>query len=370
MSTLEAVTVPKWGMTMTEGTIVQWLVGEGDSITKGDEIVEIETTKLTNVVEASVSGKVLRIVLAEGVTAPVGALAAVVGSEEATEEEIEVFIASYAARAGAGASGEGGGGSRQIEVDGVSVNFLEAGEGEGSVVVLLHGFGGDLSTWMFNQGELAAEFRTVAIDLPGHGASSATPNSDVFDGTVAAVLGVIAEIGAEKVHLVGHSFGGGVAAAVAAHLGARVSSLSLIAPIGLTDSMSGDFLTDFVAADRRRPLQKVLERLVADPSKITAEMVEGTLSFKRLEEVPEALGRLAGAIADGDRQLRDITGELAGLGCPVQLIWGAQDQILPVPAQAPGNARLMIIEEAGHMPQMETASAVNRELVGLMRSAG
>lgn len=370
MSKIEAVTVPKWGMTMTEGTIVAWLVAEGDVISKGDEIVEIETTKLTNVVESAVSGRVLRIVLPEGTTAPVGALAAVIGGDAATEEEIEAFIASYAARAGSGGTAETGQSARQIDVAGTSVNFAEAGVEGSPVVVLLHGFGGDLTTWMFNMGELAAEYRTVAIDLPGHGASSVIRGGDVLEGTVAAVLGVIAEAGAERVHLVGHSYGGGVAAAVATRLGEKLASVSLIAPIGLSESMSGDFLTDFIAADRRRPLQKVLERLVADPEKITSDMVEGTLNFKRLEEVPEALGRIASVIADGDRQLFDISEDLARLSCPVLLIWGSQDQIVPLPAVVPGKALLKTIEAAGHMPQMEAAGAVNRELLAVMRSAG
>lgn len=370
MSKIEAVTVPKWGMTMTEGTIVTWLVQEGDVISKGDEIVEIETSKLTNVVESIAAGTLRRIVLSEGVTAPVGALAAVVADPAATEEELEAFIASYAARAGTGGEDADVPTARKVEVDGAAVNFLSLGADEGPVAILLHGFGGDLGTWMFNQDDLAAELRTVAIDLPGHGGSAPTRNTDAFAGAVAAVLGVIETLGADRVHLVGHSFGGGVAAAVARALGDRAATVSLIAPIGLGPQMAGDFLTDFIAADRRRPLQKVLERLVADPGKITAEMVEGTLSFKRLEEVPEALMQIAAAIADGNRQRRDIRGDLAALRCPVQLIWGAQDQILPDPSEAPGAARLVTLEGVGHMPQMEASGSVNRELLTLIRSAG
>ncbi|PDT08565.1 acetoin dehydrogenase dihydrolipoyllysine-residue acetyltransferase subunit, partial [Rhizobium sp. J15] len=49
MSLIEAVTIPKWGMTMTEGKITQWMIGEGGSVARGQEILEIETTKVTNV---------------------------------------------------------------------------------------------------------------------------------------------------------------------------------------------------------------------------------------------------------------------------------------------------------------------------------
>jgi pyruvate dehydrogenase E2 component (dihydrolipoamide acetyltransferase) len=370
MSKIEAVTVPKWGMTMTEGTIVAWLVAEGDVISKGDEIVEIETTKLTNVVESAAAGTLRRIVLGEGTTAPVGALAAVVVEGEASEDEIAAFIASYAARAGAGADSDAGPTALSVEVDGAVVNYLSMGAEDGPAVVLLHGFGGDLTTWMFNQGDLAGELRCVAIDLPGHGNSAVTRNADAFEGAVAAALGVIDALGIKTVHLVGHSFGGAVAAMVARRLGTRVASVSLIAPIGLGPEMSGDFLTDFIASDRRRPLQKVLERLVADPSKITTDMVEGTLNFKRLEGVPEGLEEIAAAIADGNRQLREIAGDLAALSSPVQLIWGEDDQIVPVPADVPGNAVLKVLSGAGHMPQMEASAAVNRNLLGLIRTFG
>ena len=370
MSKIDAVTVPKWGMTMTEGTIVSWLVAEGDAISKGDEIVEIETTKLTNVVESSVAGKLRRIVLSEGTTAPVGALAAVVDDGDATEEEIEAFIASYASRAGSGDEGEAQPVVRSIKVDGADVSYLSMGAEDGPVALLIHGFGGDLTTWMFNQGDIAGELRCVAMDLPGHGNSARTRNADAFEGAVAAALGIVDALGADQVHLVGHSLGGAVAAVAARRLGGRAASLSLIATIGLGAEMSGDFLTDFIAADRRRPLQKVLERLVSDPSKITTDMVEGTLNFKRLEEVPEALADVASAIADGNRQLRDIADDLAALRCPVQLIWGEADQIVPVPAAVPGNVELKVLPGAGHMPQMEASIAVNRHLLGLIQTGG
>lgn len=65
------VKIPKLGMTMTEGTIVRWLVAQGDPIEKDQIIVEIETEKLVNEVAAPVKGRLARIVLEEGVTAQV-----------------------------------------------------------------------------------------------------------------------------------------------------------------------------------------------------------------------------------------------------------------------------------------------------------
>ena len=366
MSLIEAVTIPKWGMTMTEGTITQWMIGEGETVVRGQEILEIETTKVTNVLEAATGGILRRVVLPEGTTAPVGALAGVIADEAATAEEIDAFIASYADRLGTGEGGEGGAAvPRTVTVDGATINLLEAGEASEDIVLFLHGFGGDLTTWLFNQPAVAEKMRTVSVDLPGHGGSSPAAGNDVVSTISSTVGAATRDLGQGKIHLVGHSFGGAIAARIAASDPTRVASLTLLAPIGLSKTMSRDFLVDFIAAERRRPLQGVLERLFADPSKITNDMVEGTLRFKRLEGVPEALSAIADAIADEDRQLQSIGETLGALACPVLLIWGEQDQIVPAPnaGDLPANVELRIIPDVGHMPQMEASSTVNDAII-------
>ena len=65
------VLLPKWGMGLEEGTVIQWLKAEGDTVTQGEPIVEIETAKATQAVEAPVSGRLSRILLPVGETAPV-----------------------------------------------------------------------------------------------------------------------------------------------------------------------------------------------------------------------------------------------------------------------------------------------------------
>ena len=65
------VIIPKAGMGTTEGTISQWLKKEGDSVTQGEVIVEVETAKAIEELEAPVSGILSKILLAEGETAEV-----------------------------------------------------------------------------------------------------------------------------------------------------------------------------------------------------------------------------------------------------------------------------------------------------------
>jgi pyruvate/2-oxoglutarate dehydrogenase complex dihydrolipoamide acyltransferase (E2) component len=65
------VNLPKWGMGLEEGTVVQWLKAEGDKVKKGEPIVEIETAKATQQVEAPASGTLVKILVAVGETTAV-----------------------------------------------------------------------------------------------------------------------------------------------------------------------------------------------------------------------------------------------------------------------------------------------------------
>jgi pyruvate/2-oxoglutarate dehydrogenase complex dihydrolipoamide acyltransferase (E2) component len=80
MADLIPVVMPKWGLAMDEGTVAGWHFTEGDAVQAGAELVDIETSKLLNTLEAKQPGVLLRIVCEEGVVAPCGALIAVLGA--------------------------------------------------------------------------------------------------------------------------------------------------------------------------------------------------------------------------------------------------------------------------------------------------
>lgn len=87
----ENIVMPKLGMTMTEGTVEEWLKEEGDQVEKGDGIFTISSEKLTQEVEATSSGTLLKQVIAAGDTATVGSTIAIIGEEgEDVKEKVSM----------------------------------------------------------------------------------------------------------------------------------------------------------------------------------------------------------------------------------------------------------------------------------------
>ena len=91
---LDAVTIPKWGIEMTHGTIVAWHKSVGDAVKAGEEIVDIETDKIVNSFEARSSGTLVRQLAEVGDELPVGHLIGVIASDAVTEDAIDAFIAA------------------------------------------------------------------------------------------------------------------------------------------------------------------------------------------------------------------------------------------------------------------------------------
>src|SRR5205085_1249917 len=364
------ITMPKWGLTMTEGKVLGWLKHEGDGFKEGEELLEIETSKITNVFEAAEGGTLRRIVAEAGTTLPIGALLAVAAPATVPDAEIEAFVAGFVAPEPTGdtAAEDTGAAPRDIEAGGRRLRVLDLGGGDAIPVVLIHGFGADLNGWMFTQPALAESRRAVALDLPGHGGSAKEVGGGDAETLAAALSDALAALGIDKAHLVGHSMGSAIATTLAKEQPQRVASLTLIAPAGLGPEINGAFIDGFVRAQRRREMQEVLTSLVHDPALVSRQMVEDVLRFKRLDGVQSALETIARAWFPDGRQAVDIRPKLADLPIPVQIIWGRDDRIIPI-AQAEdlmarcaiGGGQLArldlagihILDQAGHLPHME-----------------
>ncbi|HSN70165.1 MAG TPA: dihydrolipoamide acetyltransferase family protein [Steroidobacteraceae bacterium] len=96
MSTrIHPITMPKWGIEMQEGTITAWQIAPGQQIAKGEPLLDVETEKIVNSVEAPVAGTLRRIVADVGETHAVGALIGVFADPEVSDSDIDAFIAAF-----------------------------------------------------------------------------------------------------------------------------------------------------------------------------------------------------------------------------------------------------------------------------------
>lgn len=369
---IHPVSMPRWGMTMTEGTVVGWLAEAGAPVAPGDELVEIETTKVVNALEATAGGVLHCRLVDPGATVPVGTLLGIIVEGGPSDAEIDAFVTGFAATAAAEADDAGGTPAPQrLDVGGRTVNVLAMGSGGAAPALLVHGFGGAIDGWRFNQPALADERVVWALDLPGHGEST----TDAGDGSVAAlsqvVSGTLDALGIGRVHLTGHSLGGALALAMLAAAPGRVASLSLIAPCGLGAEIDGGFVEAFLAAERRKPMKQALSRLFADPAAVRRQMVEDMLKRQRMDGGPEARRTIARTCFPGGRQRTVLRHTLTAATVPVQVLWGRADSIVP-PAHADGLPPAVAVHRvdgAGHMPHVEQAGAVNRRLLDFMRAA-
>src|ERR1700690_2495212 len=355
MSQITAITMPKCGLTMTEGKILEWLKHEGDPVAASDELLEIETPKITNVMEAGETGILRRIVAQPGANLPIGGLMAVVASSDVPDSDIDAFVAGFVAPETVGEDDAPGdaAGPRETEAGGKRLRYLDIGSGDGPPIVFVHGFGGDLNAWMFNQAALAEKHRTVALDLSGHGGSTKIMDFALdAAGFTADIDHVLAALRVDRVHLVGHSMGGAIAVSFARSHPDRVASLTLIAPAGLGSEINGEFVDGFVKAERRREAQEVLRLLVHDPELVSRQMVEDVLRYKRLDGVTAALSAIAAEWFPDGAQRAGWADTVATLPMPVQIIWGRDARIIPA-AQGEaltGIVPVHILDSAGHLP--------------------
>jgi pyruvate dehydrogenase E2 component (dihydrolipoamide acetyltransferase) len=365
MSEILPIVMPKWGLAMEEGTLTAWLVEGGSEIEKGQEIAEIETTKIANVFESPASGTLRRLVAKPGEVLPVGALLGVLAPAAVSDADIDGFVAGFVVEAPAGDDAAGGAVERKIERDGRILVYKAAGlQNEAAPVVLIHGFGGDSDSWLFNIDELAKSHPVYALDLPGHGKSTKSLATGDLGELAQSVADLLDDVGAAKAHLVGHSLGAAVAFETLRKSPGRVASLVGIAPIGLDDKVNAAFVDGFIAAEKRKDVKAALQLLLADPDQVSTQMIEGVQRFKRLEGAKEALRAIADANLPSGRQTADFRGLIAEDRVPLMIVWGERDAILdPAAARGlPSSVEVVRVEGAGHMPHMEASSTVNERL--------
>jgi pyruvate dehydrogenase E2 component (dihydrolipoamide acetyltransferase) len=413
---ISELTLPRLGETMETGRVAAWLKQPGERFRRGETLVEIESDKTVVEMPALADGVLHEIIVEAGQDADVGAVlcryddgrneapapaqaadtpAAPPATAKAPAEPLPLPKAEgngagvratplarrIARQNGVILAGVPGTGPRgRIEADDVRARAqapqdtpaavirdaeIQGGRVErrdwtpsqttGPRTVLLHGLAADVQSWAVLAAALMRAGRPVtAIDLPGHGGTELEALD--IDSAVAAVVGFLDQLGGEAVDLVGHSFGGVVAARAARHRPGRVRQLTLLAPAGLDRAIDTEFVRGIVRVSSEGALAHLLRRLVVRPAVLTPA---------QLAALAAELGRgrlidLASALVDEGGQRIDITGDLRALEMPTRIVWGLQDRIIPWTQvkEAGSRCAIHLIPDAGHVPHWDQPAEV------------
>lgn len=231
---------------------------------------------------------------------------------------------------------------------------------EGAPIVLLHGFGGDRQTWLDMQEALSTEKRSLAFDLPGHGEALDWPKVGNAGVAAKAVSQSLESLDLTRIHLVGHSMGGAVAALVALRHPQTVSSLTLLAPGGFGPEINHRLLRRYAACTDAAAMEVLLEQFFGWGFTLPKDLAKSGSESRARPGATATLEAIAEEIIDGTVQKTLPRNELAALKMPVKVIWGTQDRVLPTRQahKLPGIVATHIFERVGHMPHLEIPEEV------------
>ena len=413
--------MPKLGMTMEEGTVVQWPLAPGDPVVKGELLLLIESEKTEVEIEAPASGFFRHVYVEEGDTVPCGTLLGAF-TETADEEfdadsfhaaedrpehkgggSLEVRLAppdanaapseraerpvAPAARAaarklgldpqniaGTGPNGrvtkqdvEAYAAAREALVpvaDGVSLEVLA--EGEGEAVVLLPGLGTDVSVFARQTPMLRERFHVFGVNPRGVGLSDA-PETASYDVAQTAADASAAVDG--SLHVIGASLGSAAALELALTVPERVRSLTLITPF-------------IDVSPRLEAIGEGWRQMAAEasPEALAASLLpwffssgflaDDTVRSRALRGLAQTLARVPASTLD--RMTAGMSawsgsraGDLATISVPTLVIVASEDLLTPGAeriAEAIPGAKLLVVESAGHAVALEAPEAVNEAI--------
>ena len=244
--------------------------------------------------------------------------------------------------------------------------------GSGPAILLVHGITNDSQTWEPVIGRLARDHDVIAPDLPGHG-SSARQRGDHSLGAHASMLrDLVQAVGTDRVTLVGHSLGGGIAMQFAYQFPEMVERLALVCSGGL-----GREVSPLIRSAALPGAEQVLPLITAQPLMDAGTWISaafGRLGFKPGSDVAEVSRGIA-SLRDTERRaafVRTVRSVISPFGqrvsatdrlylaehLPFLLVWGARDRIIPVDHghaahEAVPSSRLEIFGDSGHYPQLD-----------------
>lgn len=248
--------------------------------------------------------------------------------------------------------------TKTATVDGFDMPYLDGGQGQ--VLLLIHGFGGDKDNFTRIARFLTPHYRVIIPDLPGFGEASRDPKASyTMADQVGRIHSFIGQLGIRRLHLGGNSMGGFISAQFCAPYGHMVDSVWLLDPGGTLASHSSQILLHYEKTGENPLLVRRVEDF-NDAIRASTHKTPFLPGFARV-----ALGRRA--VADFElhtRIMRDMAGSpllentFQPMPTPALIVWGKEDQILN-PAGAESyrklfpDSQLILMDRIGHLPMLE-----------------
>jgi len=245
-----------------------------------------------------------------------------------------------------------------VTAAGAQIRLLRGGPPKGAAsaqpLVFLHGAGGHTG-WMGFLDELARDYVVYAPEHPGFGRSDDPPWLDEIGDLAFFYLDFLESLGLDRVHLIGTSLGGWVAAELAVRNQTRLASLTLVGAVGIPDA-AGKPIDDIF----RMPVDENLRRFYADPAR--AERRLGDMAKVDMNLVAKNRATVMRLAYKPRFHNPGLAKWLHRITVPTLLLWGDKDGLVPVRfgeayrALIPGS-RLVALENAGHAPFDEQRDA-------------
>ena len=263
-------------------------------------------------------------------------------------------------------------GARFVEVDDLRVRYSD--DGQGPVVVLIHGYSSSLDIWQPVARRLQKKHRVIAIDLKGFGYTD-RPAGDYSPAAQATLVWrVLDKLGVRDAAVVGHSWGASVALAMTLSKPARVRRVALYSAY-VFETQVPSFLRWARVGVVGEALFSLFYRERIAERVALAYHDERFVTVERLDHVERELGRpgaVAAALATARGQrYRTLERRYASITQPVLLLWGKADRITPIAFahrlrnELP-DTELVALERCGHIPMVEAFAPTTHALSGFL----
>jgi 2-hydroxy-6-oxonona-2,4-dienedioate hydrolase len=266
--------------------------------------------------------------------------------------------------------------SKQVEIFGQKIHYLEAGSASNPTVILLHGLGGDATNWAMTIPALSGKYHVYVLDQIGFGKSD-KPITNYRVSMLVEFLDVFCKkLGIQKASLVGNSLGGWTAASFALAHPEKVDKLVLVCAAGYTGKRWGgpEMTKEALAAlnpSTTEDLKRLFSLIFYNKAMLTDQFVETQLTNKFKRGDGYTINSFIESIVRGEDFL---DGKAKAIKSPTLALWGKNDGLTPLGigkafVEDIQGAQLVVIDNCGHVPQMEKAAEFNAELLKFLGGA-